>query len=138
MRILLHRADGMTDPWVTDFAEPPAASRSGGVAGRRRKPVRATMRSCGPARRALLGQLPDVKAIFLAGAGVDGLQVRRRAAGGAPIIRLGDAGMAVQMAEYVTHAVLRYFRRFDEYEKQARRGLWAPLPQLDRKISRSA
>jgi glyoxylate/hydroxypyruvate reductase A len=37
--------------------------------------------------------------------------------------------MAVQMAEYVAHAVLRYFRRFDDYEKQARRGIWAPLPQ---------
>jgi glyoxylate/hydroxypyruvate reductase A len=37
--------------------------------------------------------------------------------------------MAVQMAEYVTHSVLRYFRRFDEYETQARAGQWAPLPQ---------
>jgi hypothetical protein len=55
-------------------------------------------------------------------------QVRRRAAP-VPIIRLGDAGMAMQMAEYVAHAVLRYFRRFDEYEEQARAGQWAPLPQ---------
>ena len=46
-----------------------------------------------------------------------------------PIIRLGDAGMGLQMAEYVTHSVLRYFRRFDEYETQARTGSWAPLPQ---------
>jgi len=36
--------------------------------------------------------------------------------------------MAVQMAEYVAYATLRYFRRFDEYEEQARHGLWAPLP----------
>jgi glyoxylate/hydroxypyruvate reductase A len=35
----------------------------------------------------------------------------------------------VQMAEYVAHAVLRYFRRFDEYEQQARHGAWNPLPQ---------
>jgi glyoxylate/hydroxypyruvate reductase A len=40
--------------------------------------------------------------------------------------------MAVQMAEYVTFSVLRYFRRFDEYEAQARAGLWAPLPQHNR------
>jgi glyoxylate/hydroxypyruvate reductase A len=33
----------------------------------------------------------------------------------------------------VAHAVLRYFRRFDEYEKQARRGIWAPLPQFDKR-----
>ena len=41
--------------------------------------------------------------------------------------------MGVQMAEYVAHAVLRYFRRFDEYEKQARRGIWAPLPLPDKR-----
>jgi glyoxylate/hydroxypyruvate reductase len=40
--------------------------------------------------------------------------------------------MAVQMAEYVAHAVLRYFRCFDEYEKQARRGIWAPLPLFEK------
>jgi glyoxylate/hydroxypyruvate reductase A len=40
--------------------------------------------------------------------------------------------MAVQMAEYVAYATLRYFRRFDEYEEQARHGLWAPLPVHDK------
>jgi glyoxylate/hydroxypyruvate reductase A len=30
--------------------------------------------------------------------------------------------------EYVAHAVLRYFRRFDDYERQARDGVWTPLP----------
>ncbi|HEX8404440.1 MAG TPA: glyoxylate/hydroxypyruvate reductase A, partial [Duganella sp.] len=82
---------------------------------------------------AMLPELAQVKAIFNTGAGVDALlrfgdAIPREV----PIIRLGDAGMAVQMAEYVTHAVLRYFRRFDEYEGQARAGLWAPLPQHNR------
>jgi glyoxylate/hydroxypyruvate reductase A len=36
--------------------------------------------------------------------------------------------MAGQMADYVSHAVLRYFRRFDDYERQARQGVWKPLP----------
>jgi glyoxylate/hydroxypyruvate reductase A len=36
--------------------------------------------------------------------------------------------MAEQMVEYVAHAVLRYFRRFDDYEQQARLGVWNPLP----------
>jgi glyoxylate/hydroxypyruvate reductase A len=49
-----------------------------------------------------------------------------------PIVRLGDTGMAVQMAEYVSYATLRYFRRFDEYEEQARHGLWAPLPAYEK------
>ena len=39
--------------------------------------------------------------------------------------RLDDAGMGVQMAEYVCHAVSRHFREFAAYETQARQGLWA-------------
>ena len=35
--------------------------------------------------------------------------------------------MAIQMAEYVTHAVLRYYRRFDEYEKLASEKKWEML-----------
>jgi phosphoglycerate dehydrogenase-like enzyme len=68
----------------------------------------------------LLTQLTKVKAIFLAGAGVDALLKFGDALPAVPIIRLGDAGMAVQMAEYVAHSILRYFRRFDDYERQAR------------------
>jgi glyoxylate/hydroxypyruvate reductase A len=77
----------------------------------------------------MLAQLSEVKAVFLMGAGCDALLKLGDALPLAPIIRLGDAGMAVQMAEYAAHAVLRYFRRFDEYEKQARRGVWNQLEQ---------
>ena len=49
-----------------------------------------------------------------------------------PIVRLNDAGMGIQMAEYVTHAVLRYFRRLDEYESQARAGAWLQLEARDK------
>ena len=40
--------------------------------------------------------------------------------------------MAIQMAEYVTHAVLRYYRRFDEYERLAREKKWELLDPLKR------
>ena len=76
---------------------------------------------------ALLAQLGGVKAMFLMGAGVDAILKFGDTLPDVPIVRLGDAGMAVQMAEYVTYATLRYFRRFDEYEEQARHGLWSPL-----------
>jgi glyoxylate/hydroxypyruvate reductase A len=76
---------------------------------------------------ALLGQLARVKAIFLMGAGVDAILKFGDALPDVPVIRLGDAGMGEQMAEYVAYAVLRYFRRFDEYEQQARQGVWNPL-----------
>lgn len=126
MRILVYRADGNTDPWVADFAA--AMPRAEVVVWREgaQEAVCDYAVLWGPPA-GLLGQLTHVKAIFLAGAGVDAILKFGDALPSAPIIRLGDAGMAVQMAEYVAHAVLRYFRRFDEYEKQARRGIWAPL-----------
>lgn len=127
MRILLHRADGVTDPWVRDFAEAlPNAEVVVWQEGQRIARCDYAVLWMPPA--AMLDDLAQVKAIFLAGAGADAILKYGDALPKVPIIRLGDAGMGQQMAEYVTHAVLRYFRRFDDYEKQARRGVWTPLP----------
>ena len=134
MRILMYRADDQTDPWVAGLA---AALPRAEVVGWRQGAREA---ACDYAvlwgtSAALLGQLAQqdrLKAIFVAGAGVDALLTFGAALPDVPIVRLGDAGMALQMAEYVAHAVLRYFRRFDEYEQQARRGVWAALPPPDR------
>lgn len=129
MRILLHRADGKTEPWIKDFTKfLPEAEFEIWHAGETSQPCDYAVVWSPP--EAMLPELAQVKAIFNTGAGVDALlrfgdAIPREV----PIIRLGDAGMAVQMAEYVTYSVLRYFRRFDEYEAQARAGLWAPLPQ---------
>ncbi|USX26938.1 glyoxylate/hydroxypyruvate reductase A [Oxalobacteraceae bacterium OTU3CINTB1] len=129
MRILLHRADGKTEPWIKDFTKfLPEAEFEIWHAGETSQPCDYAVVWSPP--EAMLPELAQVKAIFNTGAGVDALlrfgdAIPREV----PIIRLGDAGMAVQMAEYVTYSVLRYFRRFDEYEAQARSGLWAPLPQ---------
>jgi len=46
------------------------------------------------------------------------------------VIRLTDAGMAEQMAEYVTLAVLRAYREMDVYAAQQRDGRWEPRPRL--------
>ena len=67
---------------------------------------------------------PQLKGIFNIGAGVDALMKLRWPAN-ATVVRLDDAGMAVQMAEYVCHAVIRHFREFDVYEAEARAGQWA-------------
>lgn len=128
MRILLHRADGVTEPWVRDFAELlPEAELVVWQEGMRIAPCDYAVLWMPP--EGLLADLAHVKAIFLTGAGADAILKYGDALPPVPIIRLGDAGMAVQMAEYVTHAVLRYFRRFDQYEKQARSGAWAQLAQ---------
>ena len=74
---------------------------------------------------AMLVPSRGLKAIFNIGAGVDGiLELGGALPQGVPIIRLDDAGMGVQMSEYVAHAALRYLRRFDEYDAQARAGQW--------------
>jgi glyoxylate/hydroxypyruvate reductase A len=41
------------------------------------------------------------------------------------IVRLDDAGMSVQMAEYVCHALIRHFREFDHYEADVAQGKWS-------------
>lgn len=71
-----------------------------------------------------LDEQPGLKALFNIGAGVDAL-MRLRLPPGALVVRLDDAGMAVQMAEYVCHAVIRHFRELDHYEASTRAGHWS-------------
>ncbi len=61
----------------------------------------------------------SLKAIFNIGAGVDALMALRIPATTA-VVRLDDTGMSVQMAEFVTHAVIRHFREFAEYDADMR------------------
>jgi glyoxylate/hydroxypyruvate reductase A len=71
----------------------------------------------------LLDEQPRLKALFNIAAGVDAL-LKLRLPPGVPVFRLDDAGMAVQMAEYVCHAVIRHFREFDAMQADARHGRW--------------
>lgn len=81
---------------------------------------------------AMLQGRHELKAIFNLGAGVDAiLQLGSALPSEVPLIRIDDGGMAIQMAGYVTHAVLGYFRRFDLYRQQAARRQWQPLPPSD-------
>lgn len=65
-----------------------------------------------------------LKGIFNIGAGVDAL-MKLRLPAGVPVVRLDDAGMSVQMAEYVCHAIIRHFREFDGYEADVADGKWS-------------
>ena len=65
-----------------------------------------------------------LKGVFNIGAGVDALMALRLPLG-VPVVRLDDAGMSVQMAEYVCHAVIRHFREFDRYEADTAEGKWS-------------
>jgi glyoxylate/hydroxypyruvate reductase A len=84
-----------------------------------------------PPRDMLAGR-DELRAIFNLGAGVDAiLALEHEHPGALPrtaqLIRLEDTGMAPQMAEYVTHAVLRYLRRFDEYQTLQSERRWEVL-----------
>jgi len=72
----------------------------------------------------LLDEQQQLKAVFNMGAGVDAL-TKLQFPAGVPLVRLEDAGMSVQMAEYVCHAVIRHFREFDAYEREAANAKWA-------------
>ncbi|MFN5349335.1 MAG: 2-hydroxyacid dehydrogenase [Polaromonas sp.] len=65
-----------------------------------------------------------LRGVFNIGAGVDAL-MKLRLPEGVPVVRLDDAGMSVQMAEYVCHAVIRHFREFDGYEADVAVGKWS-------------
>jgi glyoxylate/hydroxypyruvate reductase A len=78
----------------------------------------------------LFARVRPAKAIFNLGAGVEVLLAVPTLPGGVPVIRLEDAGMAAQMAEYVTLAVLRAYREADAYAAQQREGRWQPRPRI--------
>lgn len=74
--------------------------------------------------QAFLDEQPQIKALFNIGAGVDAL-TQLRLPPQTKLVRLDDAGMSVQMAEYVTHALIRHFREFDLYAADVAQGKWS-------------
>ena len=79
----------------------------------------------------MLNEQTRLKAVFNTGAGVDklmALQLRPEVA----VVRLEDAGMGVQMVEYVLHAVTRHFRELGAYEQAQAEARWAYRKPLRR------
>ena len=71
----------------------------------------------------LIDEQTRLKALFNIGAGVDRL-LKLRLPPDLCVVRLDDAGMGVQMAEYVCHALIRHFREFESYQQQAVHSDW--------------
>lgn len=83
-----------------------------------------------------LDKLTVSGAIFNLGAGVDALGSLPSSLDAVPLIRLEDAGMAEQMVEYVTYAVLRRYREFDDYERSQAKAAWQPRRRIDKRAFR--
>lgn len=73
--------------------------------------------------QAFVDEQRQLKAMFSMGAGVDAL-MRLKLPSHLQVIRLEDAGMGVQMAEYVCQAVTRHFRDLAIYESEMAVGQW--------------
>jgi glyoxylate/hydroxypyruvate reductase len=80
-----------------------------------------------------LDEQPRLKGIFNIGAGVDAL-MKLELPPEAMVVRIDDGGMAVQMAEFVCHALIRHFRELDGYEQDIAMGKWSyrkPRSRID-------
>ena len=77
------------------------------------------------------GKASPLRCLFNIGAGVDAL-LRLKLPSNCLLVRLDDAGMAVQMAEYVCHAVIRHFRELDCYARDIKAGEWTFRKPLER------
>lgn len=82
---------------------------------------------------ALFDKEPQLKAVFNLGAGVDALLQVPNLPRDIPVVRLEDAGMSVQMAEYVAYHVIGISRDMDFYREQQAEKQW----KLRRPIERS-
>ncbi len=71
-----------------------------------------------------IDEQPTLQTLFNIGAGVDAL-LQLKLPSSLQVVRLDDAGMSVQMAEYVCHAVIRHFREFDAYDTDTQAGKWS-------------
>ncbi|MGV8897689.1 MAG: 2-hydroxyacid dehydrogenase [Burkholderiaceae bacterium] len=135
MQILFYSPDKQPEPWLAGLSQalPDASVQvwQQGMDAMDVLPADYIVAWQPPA--AMLAGHPGLKAVFNLGAGVDAiLQLGNALPSNVPIVRLDDAGMAVQMAEYVSYAILRHFRRFDAYEAQRRAGVWQPLAPHDK------
>jgi glyoxylate/hydroxypyruvate reductase A len=130
VKLLLCTAGGNTDAWVDALsrAMPEASIETWAEGGTGAADYALVWRP--PPE--LLSKLDRARAIFNLGAGVDGLESMPRSLESIPLIRLEDAGMAEQMAEYVVHAVLGRYREFDAYAQLQREGAWQPRRRLDK------
>lgn len=73
--------------------------------------------------QAFLDEQPQLRGLFNLGAGVDAL-LKLRLPPTLPVVRVEDAGMGLQMAEYVCHALIHDFRGMAQMQEQQAQSLW--------------
>jgi glyoxylate/hydroxypyruvate reductase A len=74
--------------------------------------------------RGMLAELPNLKAIFSMGAGIDHLASDPDLPRHVPVVRMVDPGLTERMTEYVVMMVLRHHRRLRAYQAQQAEHVW--------------
>ncbi|WP_280813937.1 glyoxylate/hydroxypyruvate reductase A [Variovorax sp. TBS-050B] len=121
MKIIVSLTDNRPEPWIEGLrAELPGAQIESWQPGA----LQADHAVVWAPPQQLLDEQPQLRGLFNIGAGVDAL-LKLKVPAHTRIVRLDDAGMSVQMAEYVCHTLIRHFREFDAYEADAREGRWS-------------
>ena len=131
MKILFYSPEKNSRPWLDEIS---AALTAADVWAW--TPACATRQAdfavCWAPPAELFASQHQLKGIFNIGAGVDSVMKLPNLPAAVPIIRLNDAGMAVQMAEYVCHALIRHTRQFDAYDAHAKNRVWKRERPIDR------
>ena len=120
MRITVCCTDTKTAPWIEGLR---AALPEADVSDWRPGAPQADHAVVWAPPQQFLDEQSGLKGLFNIGAGVDAL-MKLRLPPEALVVRLDDAGMSVQMAEFVCHALIRHFRELDGYERDAAQGKW--------------
>ena len=129
MKIVVYSEGGNPDAWLAAIRQHiPQADAWAWAPGAPQADYAMVWR---PPQQLLDEQGAGLAAIFNMGAGVDGL-LALQLPSGVPVVRLEDAGMAVQMAEYVCHAVIDHFRGLNHYRTQQLVGHWKLQPLRSR------
>lgn len=85
----------------------------------------------------MLARLPNLKAIFSIGAGVDHLARDPELPADVPLVRMVEDGLTAGMTEFVVMSVLMHHRFMLDYARQQRETLWREIPQIaaeDRRV----
>src|SRR6266545_4822641 len=127
MRLLLRTARAQSDEWRDAIARalPEAAITVWPDVDERPDYVVAWKPSA-----ELFARIGRPRAIFNLGAGVDAMLALPTLPRDVPLYRLEDAGMAEQMADYVTLAALAAYREQRDYAQAQRERRWAPRARI--------
>ncbi|MGJ7511929.1 2-hydroxyacid dehydrogenase [Variovorax sp. GT1P44] len=129
MRIIVSLTDNRPEPWIASLrAALPEAEVENWEPGA--APADHAVVWAPP--QALLDEQPGLRGMFNIGAGVDAL-LKLKVPPHTQVVRLDDAGMSVQMAEFVCHFLIRHYREFDAYEAESREGRWSYRKPRERK-----